>query len=142
MTITGQSALSKEEIDRMVRDAESHAAEDRRRKEEADVRNNADTLVYQTEKLLHEQGEKITGDEKDKVESALSELKEALSGTEVDSIRQRTEVLLTASQGFTQRLYEQASASEGAASGEGPASSQHDDEIVDAEIVDEEGRSA
>ena len=65
MTITGQSSLDKDDIDRMVRDAEAHAEEDRRRREEAEVRNNADTLVYQTEKLLREQGDKITGDEKD-----------------------------------------------------------------------------
>ena len=69
MTITGQSSLDKDDIDQMVRDAEAHAEEDRRRKEEAEVRNQADTLVYQTEKLLREQGDKITGDEKDAVEA-------------------------------------------------------------------------
>ena len=71
MTITGQSSLAKEDIERMVKDAEAHAEDDRRRKEEAEVRNNADTLVYQTEKLLKDQGEKFQGDEKEKVESAL-----------------------------------------------------------------------
>ncbi len=71
MTITGQSSLAKDEIDRMVRDAEAHAEDDRRRREEAEIRNNADTLVYQTEKLLREQGDKFEGDEKDKVECAL-----------------------------------------------------------------------
>ena len=80
MTITGQSSLAKDEIDRMVRDAEAHADDDRRRREEAEVRNNADTLVYQTEKVLREQGEKFEGDEKDKVESALEELKDASGG--------------------------------------------------------------
>src|SRR5947207_12577181 len=64
MTITGQSSLPKDDIDRMVRDAEAHAAEDRRRRDEAEVRNNADTLVYQTDKLLREQGEKISGPER------------------------------------------------------------------------------
>ena len=72
MTITGQSSLAKDDIDRMVQDAEAHAEDDRRRKEEAEVRNNADTLVYQTEKLLKDQGEKFEGDEKEKVESALA----------------------------------------------------------------------
>ena len=71
MTITGQSSLAKDDIERMVKDAEAHAEDDRRRKEEAEVRNNADTLVYQTEKLLKDQGEKFQGDEKEKVESAL-----------------------------------------------------------------------
>src|SRR6266700_3546863 len=80
MTITGQSALGKDDIDRMVRDAEAHAEEDLRRREEAEVRNQADTLVYQTEKLLKEQGDKIAGDEKDRVETALKTLKDALGG--------------------------------------------------------------
>ena len=73
MTITGQSSLAKDDIERMVRDAEAHAEDDRRRKEEAEVRNNADTLVYQTEKLLKDQGEKFEGDEKEKVETALAQ---------------------------------------------------------------------
>jgi len=88
MTITGQSSLNKDDINQMVRDAEAHADEDRKRKEEAEVRNNADTLVYQTEKLLREQGDKITGDEKDKVEAGLKELKDALGGTDTDAINQ------------------------------------------------------
>ena len=141
MTITGQSSLAKDDIERMVRDAEAHAEDDRRRREEAEVRNNADTLVYQTEKLLADQGDKFQGDERDKVESGLKELKDALAGADVDKIKQATEALVTASHGFTQRLYEQASAAQsgaGAASGpgEGPAS---DDDVVDAEIVDEPG---
>src|SRR4051812_9172904 len=87
MTITGQSSLNKDDIDRMVRDAEAHAEDDRRRKEEAEVRNQADTLVYQTEKLLREQGEKVLGDDKDVVEAALADLKSALAGTEVEPIK-------------------------------------------------------
>jgi molecular chaperone DnaK len=142
MTITGQSSLAKDEIDRMVRDAESHAEDDRRRREEAEVRNNADTLVYQTEKLLREQGEKFEGDEKSKVEEALTSLKDALAGSDVERIKSATEALVNASHGFTQRLYEQASASQSSgtasgASGDGQAPS--DDEVVDAEIVDESG---
>ena len=109
MTITGQSSLAKDDIERMVKDAEAHAEDDRRRKEEAEIRNNADTLVYQTEKLLKDQGEKFQGDEKEKVESALASLKEALSGSDVEAIKTSTETLLTASQSFSQRLYEEAS---------------------------------
>src|SRR5438067_412771 len=100
ITITGQSSLNKDEIERMVRDAESHAEDDRRRREEAEVRNQADTLVYQTEKLLREQGEKISGDEKDKVDAGLKNLKDALAGNDVAAIRNATESLMTASQGF------------------------------------------
>jgi molecular chaperone DnaK len=141
MTITGQSSLAKDEIDRMVRDAEAHAEDDRRRREEAEVRNNADTLVYQTEKLLREQGDKFQGDEKDKVESALSSLKEALGGSDVERIKSATETLVTASHGFTQRLYEQTASSPGgpSASDGGGGEQPSDDEVVDAEIVDEPG---
>jgi molecular chaperone DnaK len=141
MTITGQSSLAKDDIDRMVKDAEAHAEDDRRRKEEAEVRNSADTLVYQTEKLLKDQGEKFEGDEKEKVESALSSLKEALAGTDVEAIKTSTETLLTASQSFSQRLYEEASrenAAGASASDGGPADEISDDEVVDAEIVDAE----
>jgi molecular chaperone DnaK len=141
MTITGQSALSKDDISKMVRDAEAHAEEDRRRREEAEVRNQADTLVYQTEKLLKEQGDKISGDEKSAVENKLADLKTALSGNEVEAIRNATDALMSASQTFTQKLYEAASAESAAAGGpqDGPSASQPaDDDVVDAEIVDDE----
>jgi molecular chaperone DnaK len=141
MTITGQSSLAKDDIERMVRDAESHQEDDRRRREEAEVRNTADTLVYQTEKLLREQGDKIEGSEKEAVSSALQGVKDALSGSDTEAIKTATESLMTASQGFSQRLYEQASQSQ-AADGAASSSEQHaadaaDDEVVDAEIVDE-----
>jgi molecular chaperone DnaK len=144
MTITGQSSLAKDDIERMVKDAESHAEEDRRRREEAEVRNNADTLVYQTEKVLREQGDKVTGSEKEAVESALAELKEALAGDDVDRIRTATDALMTASQTFSARLYEAASQTggdAGATDGGDGSGAPADDEVVDAEIVDED-RSA
>ncbi len=134
ITITGSTTLSKDDIDRMVKDAEAHAAEDKARRDEAEVRNNADTLVYQTETLLKEQGEKFSGPEKEKVEEALASLKTAISGSDVAAIKTATESLMTASQGFSQRLYEEASKN---AQAEGQATSAQDDEIVDAEIVDE-----
>ena len=112
MTITGQSSLAKDDIERMVRDAEAHAEDDRSRREEAEVRNSADTLVYQTEKLLKEQGEKFEGTEKDDVESALQSLKDALAGTDGRGHQGRhREAGRRVSQSFSQRLYEQASAS-------------------------------
>lgn len=146
MTITGQSSLAKDEINRMVRDAESHADDDRRRREEADVRNQSDTLVYQTERLLRDQGDKFEGDEKEKVEQALASLKEALGGTDVEHIKTATEALMSASHSFSERLYAQATASSAAAGGGGSngpsnddADTSSDDEVVDAEIVDEPG---
>ena len=146
MTITGQSSLAKDDIERMVRDAEAHAEDDRARREEAEVRNTADTLVYQTEKLLKDQGEKFEGSEKDDVETALKGLKDALAGTSVEGIKDATEKLVGVSQSFSQRLYEQASASQstggagpdGGAGGEGAAEGGSDDDVVDAEIVDEQ----
>ena len=132
ITITGGSSLSKDDIDRMVRDAEAHAEEDRQRREEAEVRNTADGLVYSTEKLLKEQAESFQGTEKEDVESALSALKETLSGTDTEAIKNATEKLLTTSQSFSQRLYEQA-----AQANNGEAAPQSNDEdIVDAEIVE------
>ena len=150
MTITGQSSLAKDDIERMVRDAEAHAEDDRQRREEAEVRNTADTLVYQTEKLLKEQGEKFEGSEKDDVESALQGVKDALAGTDVEAIKDATEKLVGVSQSFSQRLYEQASASQSAGGDGGAAATvpvpaprvrpraRSDDDVVDAEIVDEQ----
>ncbi|GDX19670.1 chaperone protein DnaK [Actinomycetes bacterium] len=138
MTITGQSSLNKDDIDKMVKDAEAHAEEDRLRREEAEIRNNADSLVYQTEKVLREQGEKVTEEERTAVEGPLSELKTALSGSDNDAIKAATEKLMTASQAFSQKLYEAAARDTNAAgtsaSGQSAGS---DDDIVDAEIVDE-----
>jgi molecular chaperone DnaK len=143
MTITGQSSLDKDAINQMVKDAEAHAEEDRKRREEAEVRNSADTLVYQTEKVLREQGEKFEGEEKATVESRLADVKTALAGTDLEAIKNATEALMTASQSFTQRLYEQAAAEQSAAGGDtggagGPGAPADDDEVVDAEIVDAE----
>ena len=138
MTITGQSSLAKDDIDRMVRDAESHAEDDRRRREEAEVRNNADTLVYQTEKLLKDQGDKIDPAEKENVEKAVAGVKEALNGSDIEAIKDATETLMTTSQSFAQKLYE-ASAAQQSASASGPTAAPNDDEVVDAEIVDEQG---
>ncbi|HEY2332733.1 MAG TPA: molecular chaperone DnaK [Acidimicrobiales bacterium] len=143
MTITGQSSLAKDDIERMVRDAEAHAEDDRRRKEEAEVRNQADSLVYQTEKVLRENGDKIEGSEKEAVQSALTELKLALDVGELDRIRKGTEALMTASQSFSQKLYEAAAASSEAAGGpSGGSSAPNDDEVIDAEIVDDDGSPA
>ena len=143
MTITGQSSLPKDDIERMVRDAEAHAADDRRRREEAEARNQADTLVYQTEKLLREQGDKVPADEKEKVEAALADVKEKLAGTDIEALNRSLDMLRTASQSLGQAMYEAASASQAAAGGQPGGSSQSsgEEEVVDAEIVDEPGEA-
>jgi molecular chaperone DnaK len=137
MTITGQSSLNKDDISQMIKDAEAHADEDRRRKEEAEVRNNADSLVYQTDKMLAENGDKVSGAEKDTIEANLASLKEALNGTDVEAIKSATEKLVTSSQTFAQKLYEQAAASQAPGEPEAPADAANDDDVIDAEIVDE-----
>ena len=135
MTITGQSSLDKDVIDQMVRDAESHADEDRLRKEQAEVRNTADNLVYQTEKLLADQADQLTEDETTSVTEKLESLKKALDGDDTDAVKDATEALMSASQEFGQRLYEAAQAEQAAGATDGGDVA--DDDVVDAEIVDE-----
>jgi len=139
MTISGQSTLSKDDINQMVKDAEAHAEEDRQRREEAEIRNNADSLVYQTEKVLREQGDKVTAEERAAVEEPLAALKIALEGNDNAVIKAATDALMSASQAFSQKLYETAARDSNAAgtsaSGQN-AGGTNDDEIVDAEIVD------
>ncbi len=144
MTITGQSTLDKKDIDQMVRDAEAHAEEDRTRRDEAETRNNADSLVYQTEKVLREQGEKLSAEDKSAVEEPLVELKTALNGNDMAAIKAAQEKLMSASQAFSQKLYEAAARDDAGAAGSSAsgqagngAGAVDDDEIVDAEIVDE-----
>jgi len=140
MTITSSSSLSKDKIEEMIRDAESHAEDDKRRREEAEVRNNADSLVYQTEKVLKEQGNKVTEEEKAAVEGPLGILKTAIAGNNVDDIKAATETLMGASQAFSQKLYEAAARDSEAAgtSASGAQGASNDEDIVDAEIVDEQ----
>ncbi|MGH4025825.1 MAG: molecular chaperone DnaK, partial [Pseudonocardiaceae bacterium] len=143
MTITGGSALPREDIDRMMRDAEEHAEEDRKRREEAETRNQAESLVYQTEKFVKENDEKLPADVKDKVNAALGEAQEALKGTDTEAIRVAMEKLATESQALGQALYSNtpggdAQGSAAGAAGEGPSGSTGADDVVDAEIVDDE----
>jgi molecular chaperone DnaK len=142
MTITGQSTLDKKDIDQMVRDAEAHAEEDRQRREEAEIRNNADSLVYQTEKVLRDQADKVSADDKQLVEGPLAELKTALAGNDIAAIKTAHETLMGATQAFSQKLYEAAARDDDAAagssaSGQSGTGSVDDDEIIDAEIVDD-----
>jgi molecular chaperone DnaK len=135
MTITGGTALPREDIDRMIKDAEAYAEEDAKRREAVETRNQADQLVHQTAKLLEEQAEKITDEEKTSVEEALSALKEALEDedTTTETIRSKMEDLVKASQAMATRLYQEASAGAGEAETGG-----EDDDIVEAEIIEED----
>ena len=139
MQVQNASSLSKDKIEEMIRDAEAHAEDDRRRRDEAEIRNNADALVYQTEKTLREQGENVSAEEKDAVEGPLSALKAAIAGNDLEQIKSATETLMGASQAFSQKLYEAAARDSGAAgTSASGASAPSDDDIVDAEIVDEQ----
>jgi molecular chaperone DnaK len=140
MQITGGSALGKDEIDRMMREAEQHADEDRQRREEAEVRNQAESLVYQTEKFVKENDEKLPADVKESVNASLAEVQEALKGTDTAAIKSAMEKLATESQKLGAALYQQQGA-EGAAPGAAPGAGQQQDgadDVVDAEIVDED----
>ena len=155
MTISGGSALPKEEIERMVKEAEAHAEEDKKRVEEIDVRNTADQLVYSTEKFLADSGDKVPAAERGEVETALADLKTAVGtkespGTDIDDIKAKTARLSEVSQKMGQAMYA-ASAANASAAGDGPqdstgpqdgagsgSSGSSDDDVVDAEIVDDE----
>ncbi|HZB29746.1 MAG TPA: molecular chaperone DnaK [Streptosporangiaceae bacterium] len=145
MVISGGSALPKDDIDRMMREAEQYAEEDRKRRDEAEVRNNADTLTYSTEKFLRENDEKIPEDVKTEVKAALDDAKKALEGTDTDAIRTSSEKLAQVSQKMGAAMYAQQQ-SEGGAQQQpggtedaaGAQQAQADDEVVDAEIVDDD----
>ncbi|MGM1058815.1 molecular chaperone DnaK [Saccharothrix sp. Mg75] len=142
MTITGGSALPKDDIEQMIKDAEAHAEEDKRRREEAEVRNQAETLVYQTEKVLKENEDKIPAEVKEKVEAALAETTEALKGEDIAKVRTAVEKLATESQAIGQSLYANTAPTADAAGAAGGQSTAGDapkaDDVVDAEIVDED----
>jgi molecular chaperone DnaK len=141
MTITGGTALSKDEIDRMMKDAEAHAEEDRQRRDEAEVRNNADSLVFATEKLLRDNGDKVPAEDREKIDAAIKELKDALAGTDLNAVKQAHEQLNHANHAFSESLYKASQAQQAAGeSGDAGTGAPADDEdvVADAEIVDEE----
>ncbi|MGY1763943.1 molecular chaperone DnaK [Geodermatophilus sp. SYSU D00779] len=150
MTITGGSALPKEDIERMMKDAEAHAEEDKRRREEAETRNLAESLQYQTEKFLAENGDKIPADKKEELGEALTELRSALGGSDIAAIKAAQEKVARVSQEVGGALYaQQAEAGAAGATGAGAAgdagtpggatgATASDDDVVDAEIIDED----
>jgi molecular chaperone DnaK len=139
--ITGGSALPKDDIEKMVRDAEEYAEEDRKRREEAEVRNQADSLVYQTEKFLGENEEKVPEDIKSEVREALAEVKKALESNDTEAIKTASERAAQVSQKMGTAIYQQAQAQQASSQSESADGSssgtQDDDEVVEAEIVDE-----
>ncbi|BDD80746.1 chaperone protein DnaK [Tsukamurella pulmonis] len=142
--ISDGSGLSQEEIDRMIKDAEAHASEDKARREEAETRNQAESLVNQTEKFLKENEDKVPAENKEKVEAAIKEANEALQGTDIAAVKAAVEKLSTESQELGQALYAQAGAAEAGAPGAdgAEAGAQQDDGVVDAEVVDEDPKDA
>jgi molecular chaperone DnaK len=153
ITVTGGSALGKDDIDKMVKEAEAHAEEDRKRREGVELRNEADNLVFRTEKLISENADKITDDTKKPVEEAIAEVKTALEGDDDAAVKTAVEKLNTTSAALGQAMYaaaqqEQAGSADSAATdGQTPGDSADgsagaDDDVVDAEIVDEDKTDA
>jgi molecular chaperone DnaK len=138
MTISGGSALSKDEIDRMMREAEQHAEEDKQRREEVEVRNNAEALVYQTEKFLADNADKIPADAKSNVEGPLDELKKAIDANDLAGMRSATDKVAQASQALGAAMYTMSQEAGGSAEAADAAADAAEDEVVDAEIVDED----
>ena len=139
ITISGSTALSDDEVDRMVKDAEAHAEEDKKQKEEVEVRNQADSLVYSTEQTLNELGDKVNADLKGKTEAAIADAKKALEGSDIEAIKSSSEALQSVAYELAQIVYadaQQASAGDGAAAGAAAG----DDDVVDAdfEVVDDD----
>jgi molecular chaperone DnaK len=142
ITISGSTALSDDEVDRMIKDAEAHADEDAARKSEIEIRNNADSLVYSTEKTLDDLGEKVPEDTKTTVTAAVEELKKALEGSDVDEIKSKSEALQQAGYKLAEIVYADAQAAAGAADASGEAKAEGSDDVVEAsyEVVDEDDK--
>ncbi|MFF1557887.1 molecular chaperone DnaK [Streptomyces sp. NPDC058279] len=138
MTVTGGSSLGKDEVDRMRQEAEQYADEDLRRKEAAETRNQAEQLVYQTEKFVKDNEDKVPGDVKSEVEAAVAELKEKLKGEDTSEIRTATEKVAAVSQKLGQAIYADAQAAQAAGGAADAGQAKADDDVVDAEIVDDE----
>ena len=136
--ITASSGLSKEEVEKLVRDAQAHTEDDKKRRKAAEAKNQADTLLYQTEKNLKEHGDKIDAADKTKIEEAVAALKKAMEGNDPEAIESATQTLTTASHKLAEEMYKKASASAaagaGATGGESPNGAKTDEKVVDAEF--------
>jgi molecular chaperone DnaK len=139
--ITASSGLSKDEVEKLVRDAQTHTEEDKKRRKAAEAKNQADNLLYQTEKNLKEHGDKISADDRTKIEEAVTALKKAMEGTDPDAIESATQALTTASHKLAEEMYKKASASAATGAGtdtgggaENPNGAKTDEKVVDAEF--------
>jgi molecular chaperone DnaK len=152
ISITGSSGLTKEEVERLRKDAEAHAEEDRQAREAAEIRNNADNLAYQSEKQLRDLGDKLSADQKQAVEDAIKNVREKLNGNDVEAIKQATDDLQNRFQNISAELYKQAASQTGAQTGrdaarstaEGGTPGKRDENVVDAdfEVVDEDKKKS
>jgi molecular chaperone DnaK len=140
ITVTGGSALSKEDIDRMVKDAAEHEAEDKKRREDAETRNNAESFAYSTEKILSDNADKVPSEVADDVKEAIAEVRKALEGEDAEAVKTAHDTLVATAQKIGEAIYkaEQEAGTASAASGPTGESGSADDDVVDAEIVDEE----
>ena len=138
MTITGGSAMEKDDIERMVREAEEHAEEDKKRREAQDVRNNAETLAYQTEKLVGENEDKLPEDVKTEINSDVEALKEALKGEDDDAVKTAYDRLVENQQKIGEAIYSQQTDEAAAGDADASAADSAEDEVIDAEVVDED----
>ena len=138
--ITASSGLSKEEVEKLVKDAQAHTEEDKKRRKTAEAKNQADTLIYQTEKNLSEHGDKIAAEDKTKIEESVAALKKAMEGTDPEAIESAIQTLTTASHKLAEEMYKKASASAAAGDGTGAGETKTDEKVVDAEFeeVDKE----
>jgi len=141
ITITSSSGLSKDDINKMVREAESHADEDKRKREEIEARNRADSLVYSTEKVLRENRDKLSDSDVKSVEAAIADCKKALDGTDIDAINRAADALMQASHKVAEAMYKSGSQAGGgqrgpASDGSGAAAGGKTDDVIDAEYVD------
>jgi molecular chaperone DnaK len=147
ITITASSGLSKDEVDRMMREAESHAEEDRKRREEIEARNRADQAIYAAEQLVRENGDKMPASDKSVIEGAIEDVRKALQGSDAAALTRAMDALTSAQHKAAEAMYRQAGAQDtgpvpGAETGPGPsagadAGAQHDG-VIDAEVVDED----
>jgi molecular chaperone DnaK len=146
ITITSSSGLSKDEVDKMMREAESHAEEDRKRKEEIETRNHADQAAYAAERMLKDNGDKLSASDKQPIESAIEDLKRAIEKNDVAEMKRTMEALNTAQHKAAETLYKSASAggpepgdaSGGAGSQAGASGAGSSSDVIDAEVVEEE----
>ena len=138
ITVTGGSALSKEDIERMVKDAEEHADEDKKRREDAETRNNAETFAYSTEKILSENEDKVPSEVADDVKAAIAEVKTALEGDDTETVKTAHESLVSKAQKIGEAVYAAQQAEEATGDGTSESAPSDDEDVVDAEIVDED----